>query len=170
VADLIDIDVIEKILKDYMHDNATSESASAQTDIDMQDVQDDFKSIVAKHIKTVIPSFDENGIITDDARSESDVDFAIEFAFTDESVHRDSLYPAGYPQGTDPYGGIVLMFHKGWNAQNYAYGVWQNHGDARIRSLKSRTATGFLNNAIKEFNAKYASEGIYAKLIDEYSG
>lgn len=77
--------------------------------------------------------------------------YQIEVWFSGD-LHRDSLYPAGYPEGVN---NIAALFNNGYGANDYVYGEW--HGE-RIRSKKERNALNFIGNAVQNYMANYASE------------
>lgn len=87
---------------------------------------------------------------------------------------------------SDTYGGIgniVALINNGYTAQNTVYGWWDGHsrqegsdlshgiveGSVWIPSRRSRAATYFIQNAVNEFNAKYAAYGISAVPADIYT-
>lgn len=81
--------------------------------------------------------------------------------FTDTNMERISLAP-------DIYGftdNIVVMFEKGWNAQDYTYGMYNGR---RIRSRKTYPGAYFIHNAVDEFNSRYASLEIVASIPSIY--
>lgn len=76
--------------------------------------------------------------------------YQIEVSFSGD-LHRDSLAP-------DIYGGIdniVALFNNGYAAGNRVYGIW--HGE-QIASLPNRTGIHFIESAVRNYMANYASE------------
>ena len=67
------------------------------------------------------------------------------------NLHRDSLQP-------DKYGGIdniVALLNNGYTAGGTVFGKW--HG-VDIYSLRQRSGSGFIQNAVRQFMDRYASE------------
>ena len=81
--------------------------------------------------------------------------------FTDTNMDRISLAPELYGF-TD---NIVVMFEKGWSANDYTYGKY--HGK-RIRSRKDYPGAWFIHRAVDEFNSRYASLEIVASIPSIY--
>lgn len=76
--------------------------------------------------------------------------YQIEVWFSN-NLHRESLVP-------DRYGGIdniVALFNNGYSAGNTVYGIW--HGK-EIASLTERTGIHFIESAVRNYMANYASE------------
>lgn len=71
-----------------------------------------------------------------------------------EDLHRDSLAPDTY-DGVD---NIAALLNTGYTAGHRVYGVWKGHGDKRIPSLIKRGGAHFIENAIRDYMANYASE------------
>ena len=90
------------------------------------------------------------------------------YVYFEGGLHRDSLYPEGY-DGVD---NIVALLNNGYHAHNYVYGQWKGHAptggsvsrggfdsaDAWIRSRKDREGLGFIQQAIRDFNANYGAD------------
>lgn len=76
--------------------------------------------------------------------------YQIDIWFSD-NLHRDSLVPSRY-KGVD---NIVALFNNGYSAGNTVYGIW--HGE-EIASLKERTGMHFIDSAVRNYMANYASE------------
>lgn len=53
---------------------------------------------------------------------------------------------------------IAALLNRGYEARDYAYGVWEGHGDERIRSQKKRTGAYFIDNAVRRYMAEYANK------------
>lgn len=169
---LLDLDVIKKAYRDYVVSNpgglAGNIVAGGIDQSQIKSMCEDFKAILFACIKDVIPSFDANGIVYGNAEAQADGLMRVEFSFTAESIHRESLAPEAWPNGTDPYGGIVLMFHMGWSAKGRVRGEWEGHGSGPIWSLQSRDSNPFLQRAIDQFIRTYGSDSIKAELIGDY--
>ena len=67
------------------------------------------------------------------------------------NLHRDSLYSSQY-SGVD---NIVALLNNGYSAKSTVFGMW--HGN-KIRSLQERSGAGFIQNAVRQFWDRYASE------------
>lgn len=67
------------------------------------------------------------------------------------NLHRESLAPNKY----DGVENIVALFNNGYSAGNTVYGVW--HGE-QIASLTERTGIHFIESAVRNYMANYASE------------
>lgn len=76
--------------------------------------------------------------------------YQIDVWFTN-NMHRDSLVPGKYG-GVD---NIVALFNNGYSAGNSVYGIW--HGE-QIASLTERTGIHFIESAVRNYMANYASE------------
>ena len=80
----------------------------------------------------------------------------------DDNLHRESLYPKGYPEGVD---NIAALLNSGYDAGKRVYGVW--HGN-KIHSLTHRDGTHFIESAIRTFMADYASKyGVVGIEVDD---
>lgn len=77
--------------------------------------------------------------------------YSIRVSFANE-LHRDSMYPKGYPDGVDD---IAALLNDGYSADNRVYGVW--HG-IKHPSLRSRDGAGFIDNAVRIFNDGYGTK------------
>ena len=103
----------------------------------------------------------------------ADGSFSIALTFDPASVHRDSLYEDGYPDGVD---NIVALFNCGWHAKDYAYGYWgvdmgRNVGTMyyNVRSRKDREPLYFMQDAVNEFNSKYSKKyNVFVTLSNKY--
>lgn len=72
-------------------------------------------------------------------------------------LSRDSLDPS-YFDGVD---NIAALLNKGYSAKHTIYGTWPGHGYAdvfNIPSLREREGLHFIENAIRDYMANYASE------------
>lgn len=67
------------------------------------------------------------------------------------NLHRDSLVPGKYG-GVD---NIIALFNNGYSAGNTVYGIW--HGE-QIASLTERTGIHFIESAVRNYMANYASD------------
>lgn len=80
-------------------------------------------------------------------------------------VHRESLYPEGYPGGIN---NIVALLNKGYSAGKKVYGVW--HGQ-QIASLQHRDGLGFISSAVSNFMGNYGNEyGVLDITVDPIYG
>lgn len=80
----------------------------------------------------------------------------------DENLHRESLYPKGYPEGVD---NIAALLNSGYDAGKRVYGIW--HGN-KIHSLTHRDGAHFIESAIRTFMADYASKyGVVGIEVDD---
>lgn len=76
----------------------------------------------------------------------------IQIPFTfNGNLHRESLYPKGY-SGID---NIVALLNNGYAAKDTVYGQWKGNS---IVSLQQRSGSGFIQNAVRQFLDRYASE------------
>lgn len=81
-----------------------------------------------------------------------------------EDLSRESLCPNQY----DGIDNIAALLNSGYSARHRVYGVWSNHGSDRQPSLADRAGTQFIENAIREYMANYASEyGVVDIEVDE---
>lgn len=118
------------------------------------------KSITLEDIIVGCPYQDENG------------NWQLEISFRDGALHRDSLDDMNYPEGLH---NIVLLFAKGYHAENYAYGLWRTGHNLygsdykSIRSRKSRDSNDFLDKAVEDFNHQKCYDIVAkAELLGEY--
>lgn len=164
---------LREVLNKYISSNGKTAASSMASTASVADVCEQFKEDMGKVIAAVIPGFDTSGIQYTTPTPSGDGQIRVVFSFTDESIHRESLDPSKYADGTDPYGGIVLMFSKGWNAHGQINGDWVTHTGNVIKnqwSLSARPSNPFLQMAIQDFNTKYSDANISAELLGEYSG
>lgn len=73
--------------------------------------------------------------------------------FTDD-LSRESLAPGKY-EGVE---NIAALLNSGYTAGHRVYGIWKGHGDERRASLVERDGAHFIENAIRDYMANYASE------------
>lgn len=71
-----------------------------------------------------------------------------------EDLSRESLAPNKY----DGVENIGALLNSGYAAGHQVYGIWKGHGDERRASLVERDGAHFIENAIKDYMANYASE------------
>ena len=85
--------------------------------------------------------------------------YAVDLSFTGD-LGRASLYQGGISN-------IIALFNNGYSASAPVYGMW--HGK-HIKSLTSRPELGFMQNAVDEFNARYAGKyNVRVVLSGDYS-
>lgn len=77
--------------------------------------------------------------------------YQIEVYFNND-LRRESLAPSSYPDGIQ---NIAALLNKGYSAGHVVRGMW--HGEDAI-SLKQRSGTHFIDNAIRDFMGNYAVE------------
>ena len=70
----------------------------------------------------------------------------------DDNLHRDSLYPSGYPDGVE---NIAALLNSGYDASKRAYGMWHGH---ETHGIKHRDGARFIESAIRTFMADYAKK------------
>lgn len=117
--------------------------------------------IIYTEIHKVIKSFKFTDLIIGEIQQAEDKHWYVEITLNPESVHRDSLYPKGYPEGVE---NIVLHFAHGWNADGTVYGEWH---EKHVSSRQSRSPNNYLENAVSEINSK--TKGVLkAELSPEY--
>lgn len=126
------------------------------------------KKILYQRIHPLISSIEMDDIIVGSPTLDSTGKYyTIHVGFAEGSLHRESLYPEGYPHGLD---NIILLFAHGYNAKDAVHGSWQYHGKT-IRedtwSKTSREPNSFLDDAVAEFDKKAKGIAI-AILEDEY--
>lgn len=90
--------------------------------------------------------------------------YQIEVWFS-ENLHRDSLAPDEY----DGIDNIAALLNKGYTANQPVYGVWMGHsGNFNIASLSQRSGAQFIQNAVRNYMANYASEyGVIDITVDD---
>ena len=71
-------------------------------------------------------------------------------------AHRESLRPdiPKFARGSD---NIVAAFNAGYEADGTVFGLWNSKGE-EVWSLRTRKGLYFLQEAINEFNSKYAEK------------
>lgn len=150
-----------------------------KVEIDLYKIETDIKHIqseIQSATHQVIPSFPEMSkqskamtyhIGKATYNEEGDATIVATLEFEDEYTHRDSLYPSEYPNGTDDYGGIVLIFHDGINADGHVRGIW--HG-RMTTSRAYREANNFLRDAVDGLNHETLTRGMMrdVKLTGKY--
>lgn len=122
------------------------------------------KNILYKYVNPLIKSISLNDIVVGTPYKDSSGRWRLEISFREGSLHRESLYPDGYPDGLD---NIILLFEGGYSVDNYVYGVWNVVGE-RVRSRKERDGNDFLVQAINEFNNGDSNGFARAELLGEY--
>lgn len=90
--------------------------------------------------------------------------YQIEVWFSDD-LHRDSLAPDEY----DGIDNIAALLNKGYTANQPVYGVWMGHsGSFNIASLPQRSGAQFIQSAIRNYMANYATEyGVLDIKVDD---
>lgn len=82
--------------------------------------------------------------------------YQIEVWFSN-NLSRESLAPDHY----DGIDNLAALLNKGYSAANTVYGTWVGHGYAdhfNIPSLREREGLHFIENAIRDYMANYATE------------
>ena len=137
-----------KFVAAYAGDGVQKQSRSK-----MIQIGEDMKNILFRKISEVIKSFKPEDIIVGDLDWQ-DGQYVIQIGFNEDALRRESLDPETYPEGIS---NIVKLFINGYDASGYVYGVWKGHGDKEIWSLRHRDPNDFMDQAVEEFNNKYAS-------------
>ncbi len=88
----------------------------------------------------------------------------IKVGFDDKEVHRDSLYPAKYPNGVY----LPRIVNNGINASNYVYG-YDRRGNF-IRPNKVRLPVNFARDAIRRFEREVALVSKDRVVVVQYGG
>lgn len=128
------------------------------------------KQILFEHINREIRSVTLDDIIVEDPQVDKQGRVTLKISFKEGSLHRDSLYLEGYPEGLE---NIILLFARGYHAKDYVYGLWNlpnrtwrgGNDFVGVRSRKDRAPSNFLYNAISEFNS--ISNGIAVARLEE---
>lgn len=122
------------------------------------------KKILYNHIHDEIKSISLDDIIVEEPLLREDGRFEIKLSFREGSLHRESLYPDGYPDGLK---NIVLLFAKGYHTSHPVHGDWTYNGSVVAKSVwgkRSRAPSNFLNDAVDEFNG--ASAGVATAYLE----
>jgi len=156
----------KQAVKQYKKDvfngkKGTGTSSGIQSRNSMIQMGEKMKDILWVQIANAIPSFSRDGIILSEPEETATGDYKISVSFSEEAIHRESLYQAGYPNGVD---NIVMLFTKGYTAGNQVWGSW--HGNT-IGSLTHRESNDFLAQAVEVFN-NYSPVGVKAELDEIY--
>ena len=90
--------------------------------------------------------------------------YQIEVWFSDD-LYRESLAPDEY----DGIDNIAALLNKGYTANQPVYGVWMGHsGGFNIASLPQRSGAQFIQSAIRNYMANYATEyGVVDIKVDD---
>ena len=90
--------------------------------------------------------------------------YQIEVWFSDD-LYRESLAPDEY----DGIDNIAALLNKGYTANQPVYGVWMGHsGSFNIASLPQRSGAQFIQSAIRNYMANYATEyGVVDIKVDD---
>ncbi len=130
------------------------------------------KQILFAHINPIIKSITMDDIIVEPPVVNKGGRLSMKISFREGSLHRESLYEDGYPEGLS---NIVLLFARGYHASDYAYGLWGlpnqtwygGSGFVSVRSRKDREPNHFLHDAVNEFNGSSGGFAV-AKLEEKY--
>lgn len=125
------------------------------------------KQILFRYVVDVIHSIRESDIVVEEPKLGEKGLYTLNISFKEGSLHRESLYDEGYPDGIE---NIVLLFTRGYHAKRYAYGVWayRDFGSMYpVRSRKDREPNDFMKRAVEEFN-KIAKGSAVAALNSIY--
>lgn len=123
------------------------------------------KRILFAHINSKIKSFDIKDIIVSEVFTDSNGKDSITISFSEEALKRKSLRPDLYPDGLE---NIVLLFAHGYHTRHPIYGTWEKpSGNINVWGKRSREPSGFLHDAVAEFNAM-ASGIAFAALDEKY--
>lgn len=88
----------------------------------------------------------------------------IKIGFDDKKVHRDSLYPAKYPNGVY----LPRIVNNGINTANYVYG-YDRHGNF-IRPNRTRLPVNFVRDVLRRFEREVALVAKDRVLVVQYGG
>lgn len=103
----------------------------------------------------------EADLILSEPETTENGDFVVRLSWNPESIHRESLYREGYPNGVED---IVAVFTSSKERRNHVYGYW--HGSTeKIRSRKAARRDTFIQDAINAFNASHRGDRV--KIIIE---
>lgn len=135
--------------------------------VDLTSMANEMKEILFKYISETIKSitFSLNDIkVGKTKKSSKSWEWEISITIDKEALHRDSLYPKGYPDGLED---LVLLYSTGYDARDYVHGY--NHKKGRYMwSLPHRPSNDYLEKAVEEFNNKYNSGASWAELKEPY--
>lgn len=162
-----------KIL-DAKTNNSNLKVASRQERWYYLSIAEEFKEILYKYIKSVLPHFKKGTIdVGRVIKVHKEKGVKVEISFNPNDLRRKSLYPQGYPDGLND---IIALFSTGFECgyrtnrrgervRKYAYGI-----DSQGKFTRGRThlpPNDFLLRAVEEFNTKY--QGIIkARLAGSY--
>lgn len=110
----------------------------------VKDIADRMRVILVEKLSNIA----DVGVFIGDPVIKDNGDATIYINFDSETLHRDSLYQEGYPNGVD---NILSLLVHGYTAKDYVYGYCEKAGKV-IRSFKHRDKSEFLQQAIDEFN------------------
>lgn len=97
--------------------------------------------------------------------SVSSLTFSVYIDFDRIAMHRESLYPKGYPNGIQ----VDALFSNGYSfTKKRLYGK-DRHG-RKIKSKRSRRPNDFMARAFRVFRAKYPDEGIDVQYSNRFRG
>ena len=130
---------------------------------DIDEMCQDMKMILFKHISRLIKSFQPEDIVISPPEVKDGM-CEVKICFNEEALRRKSLDPGRYPEGIND---IVKLFVTGYHARGAVRGVWEGHGDGEVWSRRSREPSNFMSLAVKEFNRKYGQVA-FAELGEDY--
>lgn len=107
--------------------------------------------LMYERIVAVIPSFTRDAIVIGQPYRKGKA-YALDIDFDYTKVHRESLWPEGYPEGLK---NIVRLFSTGVHAKGQVYGVWEGHSVEPITSKPVRRPRNFLVQAVEDFNKAF---------------
>lgn len=127
---------------------------------------DDLKDILNTKIQSVDSKrFRERmtGEFTTTVSFKDGIGWVVELNFNPDAARGISLQP-------DLFEPVYLpkLFNNGWSANGRVWGYWKTAGHI-VGSRITREASNFIDNAVSEFNAKYAPLGVYAELASIYT-
>lgn len=101
--------------------------------------------------------------IVADVKYDANKGWYVDISFTEQEMHRNSLFPAKYKDGIQ----LNIIFNEGYKASNYVYGT-DSHG-SNIRSKLQRDGLFFIQEAVELFNAEQ-NGAVRAEYSSDYSG
>lgn len=154
----IDTSSIRKKLKTFEKSEAGKQKIKMATAQTMKQLAQELVDCIEGHLPDSIKGTMKTAFIFE-PELQADGKYTIAINIPTDEVWRDSLYSGGVTN-------IVALLNNGYHASKYVYGNW--HGE-NIRSLKDRKGLHFMQDAIKEFNAKYGAKyGCKAELAEIY--
>lgn len=129
------------------------------------------KKVLFIYIQPIIKSITLDDIKVEDPYKNANGQWVVNVSFKEGSLRRDSLDTEDYPYGIE---NIVLLFAKGYHANNYAYGLWNVAPPGRaynfksVRSRTDREGNDFLIKAVEDFNTNFGKGIAKAELLGDY--